>query len=91
MAWDFSTEPEFEEKLRWMRDFVREEVFPLEVLDADPQHELGSACAQRWGKRLPFLLALFKRFPILRRLPARMIGLGFRPEHIHTPNTNSGR
>jgi len=42
-------------------------------------------------KRLPFLLALFKRFPILRRLPARMIGLGFRPEHIHTPNTNSGR
>jgi acyl-CoA dehydrogenase len=35
MAWDFSTEPEFEEKLRWMRDFVREEVFPLEVLDVD--------------------------------------------------------
>jgi acyl-CoA dehydrogenase len=37
MAWDFSTEPEFEEKLRWMRDFVREEVFPLEVLDVDDQ------------------------------------------------------
>jgi acyl-CoA dehydrogenase len=35
MAWDFSTEPEFEEKLRWMREFVREEVFPLEVLDTD--------------------------------------------------------
>src|ERR1700736_21418 len=35
MAWDFSTEPEFEEKLRWMRDFVHEEVFPLEVLDVD--------------------------------------------------------
>ncbi len=33
MAWDFSTEPEFEEKLEWMRGFVREEVFPLEVLD----------------------------------------------------------
>jgi acyl-CoA dehydrogenase len=33
MAWDFSTEPEFEEKLGWMRTFVREEVFPLEVLD----------------------------------------------------------
>ena len=33
MAWDFSTEPEFEEKLDWMRDFVREEVFPLETLD----------------------------------------------------------
>jgi acyl-CoA dehydrogenase len=35
MSWDFSTDPEFEEKLRWMRDFVREEVFPLEVLDVD--------------------------------------------------------
>jgi acyl-CoA dehydrogenase len=35
MAWDFSTEPEFEKKLDWMRSFVREEVYPLEVLDAD--------------------------------------------------------
>jgi acyl-CoA dehydrogenase len=33
MPWDFSTEPEFEEKLEWMRGFVREEVFPLETLD----------------------------------------------------------
>jgi alkylation response protein AidB-like acyl-CoA dehydrogenase len=33
MAWDFSTEPEFEEKLEWMRGFVREEVYPLETLD----------------------------------------------------------
>jgi acyl-CoA dehydrogenase len=33
MAWDFSTEPEFEEKLAWMRGFVRDEVFPIETLD----------------------------------------------------------
>ena len=33
MAWDFSTEPEFEAKLEWMRAFVREEVFPLETLE----------------------------------------------------------
>ena len=32
MAWDFSTEPEFEKKLDWIRDFVRDEVEPLEVL-----------------------------------------------------------
>ncbi|NNN21000.1 MAG: acyl-CoA dehydrogenase, partial [Acidimicrobiales bacterium] len=32
MAWDFSTEPEFEEKLAWMRQFCREEVEPLETL-----------------------------------------------------------
>lgn len=33
MAWDFSTEPEFEEKLAWMREFVKEEIYPLETLD----------------------------------------------------------
>jgi acyl-CoA dehydrogenase len=33
MAWDFSTEPEFEAKLEWMRTFVREEIWPLETLD----------------------------------------------------------
>jgi acyl-CoA dehydrogenase len=35
MAWDFSTEPDFEEKLEWMRTFVREEIEPLETLDLD--------------------------------------------------------
>src|SRR2546430_1819085 len=35
MAWDFSTEPEFESKLEWMRAFVRDEIFPLETLDLD--------------------------------------------------------
>ena len=34
MAWDFSTEPEFQEQLDWMRRLVKEEIWPLEtVLD----------------------------------------------------------
>ncbi|WP_432841474.1 acyl-CoA dehydrogenase family protein [Dactylosporangium sp. CA-092794] len=32
MSWDFSTEPEFEHKLGWMRRFVAEEIIPLETL-----------------------------------------------------------
>ncbi|MCW2857774.1 MAG: acyl-CoA dehydrogenase [Marmoricola sp.] len=32
MSWDFSTEPEFEAKLAWMRDVVRTELLPLESL-----------------------------------------------------------
>ncbi|CAN5414879.1 acyl-CoA dehydrogenase family protein [soil metagenome] len=32
MAWDFSTEPEFADKLDWIRTFVHDEVEPLEVL-----------------------------------------------------------
>jgi 2-polyprenyl-6-methoxyphenol hydroxylase-like FAD-dependent oxidoreductase len=39
-------------------------------------------------KRLPLPLFLLKHCPILRRIPARMVGLGFRPEHIHTPDTH---
>jgi len=39
-------------------------------------------------KRLPLPLALLKHFPILRRIPARMVGLGFRPEHIQTPDSH---
>jgi acyl-CoA dehydrogenase len=35
MSWDFSTDPEFEEKLAWMREFVREEIYPLETLHLD--------------------------------------------------------
>src|SRR5437660_12472985 len=35
MGWDCSSEPEFEKKLEWMRAFVREEVYPLDVLDTE--------------------------------------------------------
>jgi 2-polyprenyl-6-methoxyphenol hydroxylase-like FAD-dependent oxidoreductase len=32
--------------------------------------------------KLPWPLKLIRRFPTLRRIPARIIGIGFRPEHI---------
>jgi len=35
---------------------------------------------------LPFIGRLFRWFPFLRRLPARFIGIGPRPEHIHSPS-----
>jgi acyl-CoA dehydrogenase len=35
MAWDFETEPEFEEHLEWMRQFMVEEIYPLEPLDLE--------------------------------------------------------
>jgi acyl-CoA dehydrogenase len=37
MAWDFSTEPEFQRQLDWMREFVREEIWPMETLDLEQQ------------------------------------------------------
>ena len=35
MAWDFSTDPEFQIQLDWMNTFVREEVEPLDLLWGD--------------------------------------------------------
>ena len=43
MAWDFSTEPEFEEQLTWMRDFVRAEIWPIEAI----QDDIGQAVLER--------------------------------------------
>jgi 2-polyprenyl-6-methoxyphenol hydroxylase-like FAD-dependent oxidoreductase len=34
--------------------------------------------------RPPLALRLFKHLPILRRLPARLVGMGVRPEHVRT-------
>jgi acyl-CoA dehydrogenase len=39
MAWDFSTEPEFQQHLDWMREFVREEIWPLETLTEELEWE----------------------------------------------------
>jgi len=35
--------------------------------------------------RAPFIVKLFNWFPALRRIPGRIIGMGFRPEHVRTP------
>lgn len=32
MAWDFSTEPEFQEQLDWIRGFTREQIEPLDLI-----------------------------------------------------------
>jgi 2-polyprenyl-6-methoxyphenol hydroxylase-like FAD-dependent oxidoreductase len=37
----------------------------------------------------PLIFRLLDAIPILRRIPARLLGLGFRPEHIHTPDVVS--
>jgi len=39
--------------------------------------------------RPPFAVMLLKRFPWLRRIPGRLIGMGLRPEHVHTPEVRA--
>ena len=42
MAWDFETEPEFEAKLQWMREFIDREIVPAR---ADPGRDLAGGLA----------------------------------------------
>ncbi|HUZ42618.1 MAG TPA: hypothetical protein VMU68_14655 [Acidimicrobiales bacterium] len=41
MTWDFETEPEFGEKLVWMRGFMREEIMPIETLNLSHDQALA--------------------------------------------------
>jgi 2-polyprenyl-6-methoxyphenol hydroxylase-like FAD-dependent oxidoreductase len=41
--------------------------------------------------KVPLPLRLFERFPVLRRIPARLIGLGVRREHIRSPDAGLRR
>jgi len=45
------------------------------------------------GKRLqpPAMMKLITRFPILQRLPGRLIGMGVRPEHVRTTEAAPAR
>ena len=48
MAWDFETEPEFEAKLEWMREFVKQEIFPLETLAPEFRSAAGREALERY-------------------------------------------
>ena len=40
---------------------------------------------------LPWIFKLLRRWPFLRRIPARLIGVGVRPEHVRTPDVYHGK
>jgi acyl-CoA dehydrogenase len=71
MAWDFSTEPAFQEQLDWMRAFVREEIWPLETVAGDMTREqLDRAYA-------PLLEQVKARGLWAAHLPPELGGQGF--------------
>lgn len=49
---------------------------------------LTAVLASTQRPKPPWPAKLFNWFPPLRRLPARLIGMGIRPEHIRTPEVN---
>ncbi|HEV7758388.1 MAG TPA: acyl-CoA dehydrogenase family protein, partial [Acidimicrobiales bacterium] len=45
MAWDFSTDPEYADQLKWVEDFVREECEPLDLI-IEESHDLTDPVRQ---------------------------------------------
>ena len=50
---------------------------------------IGRALASTQRPKPPLLFKLFDMFPVLRRIPARLLAVGIRPEHVHTPDVLS--
>jgi 2-polyprenyl-6-methoxyphenol hydroxylase-like FAD-dependent oxidoreductase len=46
---------------------------------------ISRVLASQQRPKPPLFLKLFGVFPALRRIPARLVGLGIRPEHVQTP------
>jgi 2-polyprenyl-6-methoxyphenol hydroxylase-like FAD-dependent oxidoreductase len=55
----------------------------LQVLIQD--RVISRVLASRRQLSPPWPLRLFRWFPFLRRIPARLVGIGVRPEHVRTP------
>jgi 2-polyprenyl-6-methoxyphenol hydroxylase-like FAD-dependent oxidoreductase len=49
-------------------------------------HVIGHVLSTRKAISPPLPVRMLKRWPLLRRIPARLVGMGFRPEHVHTPD-----
>jgi acyl-CoA dehydrogenase len=71
MAWDFSTDPAFQAQLDWMREFVRDEIWPLETLvDELEQGDLDAIYA-------PLQARVKERGLWAAHLPPELGGQGF--------------
>jgi 2-polyprenyl-6-methoxyphenol hydroxylase-like FAD-dependent oxidoreductase len=46
---------------------------------------VSKVLTRQTAPKAPLVLKVLNRIPLLRRLPARLIGLGFKPEHVRTP------
>jgi 2-polyprenyl-6-methoxyphenol hydroxylase-like FAD-dependent oxidoreductase len=72
-----------------LQDVQRRRMFPTRAMQrlqvAIHKRVVGKVLSSTSSIGLPWPLRLLNRFPILRRIPARIVGLGFRPEHIQTP------
>jgi 2-polyprenyl-6-methoxyphenol hydroxylase-like FAD-dependent oxidoreductase len=71
------------ERVQLRRDFPTRMTQALQVF---LQNNVISRVLDNPEFRLPWPMKLFNRWPFLRRIPARLVGVGFRAEHVRTAN-----
>ena len=70
-----------------LRQVQERRLFPTQVTQAMQVFVQKRVLGRALGGSItsaPWFLKLFRVLPFLQRIPAYMIGIGFRPEHIHT-------
>ena len=81
-----SLTPEDLKRVQRRREFPTRLTQRLQVLVQN--RVIARVIGSREKLSLPWLLKLLRRWPFLRRIPARLIGIGFRPEHVRTPEVS---
>jgi len=70
-----------------LRRVQRRRLFPTRATQsmqlAIQSYVLSPILASGATPRVPRIVRLMQAFPFLQRIPARVIGMGFRPEHVH--------
>ena len=70
------------EKVQRRREFPTRVTQRLQIFIQD--RVITRVLASQQQLKLPWPLRLIRRFPILPRIPARLVGIGIRPEHVKT-------
>ena len=70
------------QKVQWRREFPTRITQWAQV--QAQERILSTVLSTQQNFRAPWFLRLFRKFPVLRRIPARLIGVGVRPEHVKT-------
>ena len=81
-------------RLEHLKAVQKRRFFPMRVIQAIQaqihKRVLSKALTNEGPFEVPFAVKMLQRFPVLQRIPARLFGLGIRPEHIRTPNNKQG-